>query len=196
MDYTIYSLINGFAGRFVALDKTMVFIAQNFQYLFAIILLLLWSKKDTKEKVTTNRKVAILAMMTMLIALGINHIIGFIHFRPRPYTLHTAHLLVSPSVDPSFPSDHATFAFALTLPILVVNKYFGRVMIVMSLLLLCFSRVYIGIHYPLDVVGGAIIAYVTYKSIHKFPKYIDYITNFVLKLWDMIVFRIEDLKRK
>lgn len=195
MDYTIYSLINGLAGKFVSLDKTMVFIAQNFQYLFAITLLLLWFKKDTKEKVVANRKAAIFAMMTMLIALGINQIIGFVYFRPRPYTLHTAILLVKPSVDPSFPSDHATFAFALALPILVRNKYFGRVMIVMSLLL-SFSRVYVGTHYPLDVVGGEIIAYATYKVIHKYPKYFDYILGFVWKMWDMIVYRIEDLKVK
>lgn len=195
MDYTLYSLINGLAGKFVALDKTMVFIAQNFQYLFVIALLVLWFKKDTKEKVMANRKAAILGVITMLIALGINHIIGFIYFRPRPYTLHAAHLLVNPSIDPSFPSDHATFSLALALPILVVNKYLGRVMIGMSLLL-CFARVYVGLHYPLDIVGGAIIAYATYKIIQKFPRYFDYIANFALKIWDMIIFKIEDLKRK
>lgn len=195
MDYTIYSIINGLAGKFAALDKTMILIAQSFQYLFMITLLLLWFMKDTKEKIAANRKAVIFAVMTMLIAVGINHIIGFLYFRPRPYTLHTAHLLVNPSVDPSFPSDHATFAFALALPILVANKYFGRVMIVMSILLI-FSRVYVGIHYPLDVVGGAIIAYVTYKTIQKFPRLFDYIANFVLKIWEMIVFRIENFKRR
>lgn len=195
MDYTIYSLINGMAGKVALLDKTMVFIAQNFQYLFVIALLLLWFKKDTKEKVAANRKVAIIAMMTMLIAVGINLIIAHVYFRPRPYTLHAAHLLVRPSVDPSFPSDHATFAFALALPILVVNKYFGRVMIVMALLL-SFSRVFVGIHYPLDVVGGALIAYATYKIIFKFPKYFDYIAIFLLSIWEKIVFRIDGLLGK
>ena len=48
----------------------------------------------------------------------------------------------------------------------------------------------------MDIVGGAIIAYITYKAILKFPKYFDYIACFVLKIWDMIVFRIERLKRK
>jgi len=195
MDYTLYSLINGLAGRFAALDKTMVFIAQNFEYLIAITLLLLWFKKDMKEKVMANRKTAILAVLTMLIALGINHIIGFIYFRPRPYTVHAAHLLVNSSIDPSFPSDHATFSLALALPILVVNKYFGRAMIGMTLLL-CFARVFVGLHYPLDIVGGAVIAYVIYKIIQKYPKYFDCITNFGLKIWDMIVFKIENLRRK
>ncbi|MBU3101962.1 phosphatase PAP2 family protein, partial [Clostridium sp. DSM 17811] len=63
-------------------------------------------------------------------------------------------------------------------------------------LLLCFARVYVGLHYPLDIVGGAIIAYATYKTIQKFPGYFDYITNFALKIWDMIVFKIEDLRKK
>lgn len=195
MDYYIYSLINGLAGKFGALDKIMVFIAQDFPYLFAIALLLLWFKKDTTEKVMTNRKVAIVAMMTMLIALGINHLIAFVYFRPRPYTLHAAHLLVKRSVDPSFPSDHATFSFALALTILAVNKYFGRVMIVMALLL-SFARVFVGVHYPFDVVGGAIIAYATYKVIQRFPKYFDYITTFMLTIWDMVVFKIQDLREK
>jgi membrane-associated phospholipid phosphatase len=59
-----------------------------------------------------------------------------------------------------------------------------------------FVRVYVGVHYHLDVVDGAIIAYTTYKAIHKFPKYFNDIANFVLKIWDMIVYRIEDLKVK
>jgi hypothetical protein len=50
--------------------------------------------------------------------------------------------------------------------------------------------------YTLDVVSGAIIAYTTYKAIYKFPKYFNYIANFMLKIWDMIVYRIEDLEVK
>jgi hypothetical protein len=50
--------------------------------------------------------------------------------------------------------------------------------------------------YTLDVVSGAIIAYTTYKAIYKSPKYFNYIANFMLKIWDMIVYRIEDLEVK
>lgn len=132
MDYTLFRIINGLADKFFILDKLMVFIAQYFQYFFAVALMALWFKKDTKEKVLANRKAAIFAMIVMLIAIGINHIIGSIYFGPRPYTMHPAHLLINRSVDPSFPSDHATFAFALAFSVLAVNKGFGRVLIVMA----------------------------------------------------------------
>jgi len=39
-------------------------------------------------------------------------------------------------------------------------------------------------------------AYDTYKAIHKFPTYFDYIANFMLKIWDIVVFRIGNLSEK
>lgn len=186
MDYALYSIINGIAGKSIVLDKAMVVIAQYSQYLFGVILVLFWFRKDVKEKVMANRKAAIISVLTMLIAVGVNHLIGLVYFRPRPYTLHPAHLLISPSTDPSFPSDHAAFAFALTFPVLLVNKKIGWIMTIMSGLLV-FSRVFVGIHYPFDVIGGSIIAYITYKITHKYPKYFDLTASFITKAWDTII---------
>ena len=96
------------------------------------------------------------AGFSALLALGVAHLIGDLWARPRPYVAHplAAHLFTSPSADPSFPSDHATAAFAIAVAILVRHRKAGILALAMAVVL-SISRVAIGTHYPSDVVGGA-----------------------------------------
>lgn len=189
MDYGLFKIINGLAGKSFIVDKIFMFIAQYLQYFFGLVLIALWFKKDSKEQVLSNRRAGIFAMIAMGIAVGINHIIAFFYFRPRPYTEHVAKLLLHPSVDPSFPSDHATAAFAIACAVLFMNKSFGRIMIAVATIL-AFSRVYVGLHYPFDVIGGAIIGCITAYLIHKFSKRLNFIADFAIGVWDAIEAKI------
>ncbi|MGV9568875.1 phosphatase PAP2 family protein, partial [Streptomyces nigra] len=78
---------------------------------------------------------------------------GFVE-RPRPFNDHQGlEVLVSGKTDYSFVSDHATIAMALGVALFVANRKFGLVGIGLALLE-GFCRVYMGVHYPTDVVGG------------------------------------------
>ena len=101
--------------------------------------------------------VAGLAAVAAVVALGVNQLVNHAVAEVRPYWTHPSVLvLVSKAHDYSFPSDHSVVAGALALGLIVFDRRVGAVAAVLALLL-AFSRVYVGAHYPGDVVAGLLI---------------------------------------
>jgi undecaprenyl-diphosphatase len=86
-----------------------------------------------------------------------NQVIAHLWDRPRPYQAHHNIVpLLTPSHDPSFPSDHATAAFAIAFGVLFVYRRAGYVFLAAAAVIAA-SRVLAGMHYPSDVLAGAAI---------------------------------------
>lgn len=97
------------------------------------------------------------AGLATFVAVGLNQPIVHAVDRARPYAkLSHVHLLGTPSTDPSFPSDHATLAGAALAGLFLVDRRLGWAATAAGLLL-CADRVYIGAHYPSDVVAGLVL---------------------------------------
>ena len=108
-------------------------------------------------RTVSGRHGVVAAGFSALLALGAAQIISSIWDRPRPYVTHPdAHLFIAPSPDPSFPSDHATAAFAIAVALLLRNRRVGIPALVMATVL-AVARVTVGTHYPSDVLGGALL---------------------------------------
>ncbi|NOY57234.1 MAG: phosphatase PAP2 family protein [Actinobacteria bacterium] len=89
-----------------------------------------------------------------LVALGLGQVIGSAIDRARPYdAMAGVHLLVGKTTDFSFPSDHATAVGAVAMGLLLANRRWGIVAGIAAVLM-AFARVYVGAHYPGDVLAG------------------------------------------
>lgn len=138
-------------------DRVMEFVGE-YGLLFAMVLLVLgcwWSvRRRGAEDAASSVAALVWAPLAAAIAVLVNvPIRGFVE-RPRPFRDHQGlEVLVSGKTDYSFVSDHATITMALGVGLFVANRRFGLVGIGLALLE-GFCRVYMGVHYPTDVIGG------------------------------------------
>ncbi len=148
--------VNRFAASTPALHPAMRLYARYGVVVFAAILLLgWWSARHESDP--RPMAAALWSPAGMLIAVGLNQPLVN-HFREaRPYTVYPhALVLVARSQDFSFPSDHAVMAGAVAAGALLVNRRLGYIAVAAALLM-AFVRVYVGVHFPLDVVVGLLL---------------------------------------
>jgi undecaprenyl-diphosphatase len=174
MDYRIFRAINQFAGRNQLFDMIMVAISQKVRYLYLILLIFMWFRNNSYKKVT------LYACVSVVVTILLNRLIKLFYFKPRPFLKFWVHLLPpAPSKkNSSFPSKHTTLAFAVATSVLLYKRLVGLIMFILAFLA-GFSRIWMGQHFPSDIVGSAILGSLT--------SIIVYITK---RVWNPFIDRI------
>ncbi|WP_306191343.1 phosphatase PAP2 family protein [Streptomyces sp. MK5] len=138
-------------------DRVMEYVGE-YGLLLAMVLLVVWCWWSVRRRGVEDAASSVAALVWAPLAAGIAVLVnvpirGFVQ-RPRPFRDHQGlDVLVSGKSDFSFVSDHATLTMAMGVALFVANRRFGLVGIGLALLE-GFCRVYMGVHYPTDVVGG------------------------------------------
>ncbi|MGW7253004.1 phosphatase PAP2 family protein [Streptomyces sp. NPDC054834] len=140
-------------------DRVMEFVGE-YGLLLAMVLVVLWCWWSVRRRSADADEAAasVAGLVWAPLAAGIAVLVnvpirGFVE-RPRPFVDHQGlDVLVSGKNDYSFVSDHATLTMAMAVGLFVANRRFGVVGIGLALFE-GFCRVYMGVHYPTDVVGG------------------------------------------
>jgi len=155
LDDQLFFAINSFARRTPGLHAPFLAYAKYGLALFALLLLagVLIARRDQARVLAA----AGWACVATLLVVGLNQPVGHLFAEARPYATHPQILrLADVTTDFSFPSDHAVMGGAVATGLLLVNRRLG-LLAALAAALMAFARVYIGAHYPWDVLGGLVL---------------------------------------
>lgn len=151
----LFEAINQSAGHVPLVDDVMKFVAQYGIYAVALIAVASWFSRGGTA--ADHRIAVYTALAATALALAVTLAIQHAYVHQRPFVVRTDVVqLVDHSPDASFPSEHATAAFALAAGIGLYRWRLGAALLVLAAWM-AVARVYVGIHYPGDVAGGALI---------------------------------------
>src|SRR5438034_10964171 len=156
MDYRIYHAINQFVYHPAWLGRGLSVLETWAVPVIAIATFALWLL--ARPGGSRRWKLAsACALASAALALLINQLIGKLWHRQRPFASHpSAHVWGSRSHDPSFPSDHASAAFAIAFAVLLFDQVVGTIFLLAATLIGVW-RVVTGAHYPADIVAGCLV---------------------------------------
>lgn len=158
IDRSLFLWVNGAAGHVAILDAFFKIMAKDSPYLFALFYIVLWFALPKGD--VDTRRALVVSVGTAVLAIVISALIGKIWYVPRPFVVlgHLDHLLIHHKADSSFPSDHAALAFSLAFTVLRRRTWVGWVNLLAAIAVMI-ARVWVGVHWPTDVIGGAALAF-------------------------------------
>lgn len=156
MDYRLAHALDAFSAHHDGFEDPLRAYVASSEVLFAAVVVLLLLMPGTRRGIA--RRAGLAAATSTALALLVAHFLSSAVNRPRPFVAHpsTIHAFIAHAADPSFPSDHATAAFAIATAVALRVRRLGVLLLVLAGVLAA-GRVFLGVHYPTDVLGGAAI---------------------------------------
>ncbi|RRJ27633.1 undecaprenyl-diphosphatase [Halocatena pleomorpha] len=142
------------------LNEVMIFAAENIVYLVPLVLLYLWFTSGSERTHSSlslgsrpGKTKSVFVFVTIVVGLALSYIMGQLYSHPAPYMAGYETLVVE-APENSFPSQHTTVMFAFAWPLFYLqDRWQGSVALVFASLV-GVSRVYVGVHYPIDIIGA------------------------------------------
>lgn len=158
-DLKIFDLIHQSAGHNRLIDFLMIFFADYSGYvLAAIAIFLIFTSFNFKE---WTRKLFFVSLTLLLSAGVITRTIWFVFPRLRPFAKLGFEPLINRIPDPSFPSSHMAFYFGLSFAFYFLGyKRWSYIFMAVSAVM-GFARVFCGVHWPSDILGGIAVAFLS-----------------------------------
>lgn len=166
--------INQYAGESIVFDALAIFMAEAMPFIFMLVMLVLWFFASNSTK-----RISFFAGYSVLLALFLSYLIGLLYYHSRPFTINLGTQLVEHAADASFPSDHTTFVFAIAFMFLwnTRTRKLGVGLCLLSLLA-GLARVFVGVHYPFDIAGAALLGAVSSFMIIYLASKVSYLEKF------------------
>lgn len=148
----LFRMFNDLGKEVMFLNPIMIFFAKYMKYFLLFGIIMYWFTRKRE-----NRIMIISSMFAFVVAEVFGAIAGAIHSNNQPFAeLNNVNQLIGHAIDNSFPSDHAIEFFSICITFLLFKKNLRYVWLAIAILV-SISRVWVGVHYPADILVGAIL---------------------------------------
>lgn len=171
LNLSLFSWINASPEASNTSIHFAIFIANDLLYCMILLFAWFWLRGnyDTKKQIL---KAFIFTSIAILISQCISHV----YYHPRPFVMEVGRTLIYHAPNGSFPSDHMLIFSSIAFSYLFsAQRKLGIFLLIMAWLV-AWSRVYLGVHFPLDMLGAFLLAFA--------------LNFFGLKLWNLYKDRI------
>ena len=166
LNLSLFSWINASPEASNTSIHFAIFIANDLLYCMILLFAWFWLRGnyDTKKQIL---KAFIFTSIAILISQCISHV----YYHPRPFVMEVGRTLIYHAPNGSFPSDHMLIFSSIAFSYLFsAQRKLGAFLLIMAWLV-AWSRVYLGVHFPLDMLGAFLLAFA--------------LNFFGLKLWNL-----------
>lgn len=185
LDIELFQLIYNLSHSLAFLNPIAIFFAEYAVFLLAFLMVILWFVKPQL------RKTLLIAFISFVIAEILVKIVGVFISHPQPFVSLTNVIpLIDKEAGNSFPSDHAALAFSVCIALFIGSRTKSKFLYLILAFLISIARIWVGVHYPSDVIVAAILGTCVALLVHAvasrttiIDKILDFYTTIETKIF-------------
>lgn len=167
----LFLLMNATADSQAWAIQFATWLARDLIFIVSLLALVLWLW-DSRRAVPQQRVLVMKVTLAIALSLALSWLLGQLFLHPRPFVEGLGLNLLHHAPDESWPSDHDTVIFTFALAFLYWHRLWSGAVMMVIACAIAWSRVYLGVHWPLDMLGSLLVGMVACLSVDILWSYI------------------------
>ncbi len=134
--------------------NNLFIIGAKYLYLFIVVIFIFYFSKQTPR---TKKEIAIFSTFVLPVSYLVAKLTALFFYNPRPFVVNKFIPLIYHIPDNGFPSDHTLLSASLAFIVFSFNRKLGTFLLILALIV-GISRVFVGVHHFIDILGSLIIS--------------------------------------